>query len=79
MANSSPRTHKTTMADLNQYTAKTLCLLIILIDDAIMLHAFGHLFDVIGIKYMLLQFIYTSLVISHLFVCQLKRKRCNKG
>ena len=27
--------HKTILADLNRYTAKTLCLLIILMDDAI--------------------------------------------
>ena len=84
LASHSPRTyiyksqHEIIMADLNRYTAKTLYLLITLMDDVIMYTYIWTLADVIS-SYKLLQFIDASLVISHLFIHQSKRKRSNEG
>ena len=77
LANHSPRTqyksqHETVLADLNWCTAKTLHLLIILMNDAIMYMCIWLLAWCNTFKPLL--FINTSLVISHLFIHWSKRK-----
>ena len=65
--------HESILDDLNWYMARTLCLLTILTDDAMKYKCIWP-FACYN-KYKLLQFINTSLVISHIFAHQSKRKR----
>ena len=65
--------HEAIVADLNRYTAKTLHLIIILMDDAIMYTCTWSF--ACHKNYKPLQFIDISLAISHLFNHQSKRKR----
>ena len=69
--------HETILVDMNQYMAKALCLLIVLVGDTIMYMCIWPL--TWHNNHKLLQFINISSTISHLFIHRSKIKRSSKG